>query len=267
MRRYHVFAIITMIAVAALVTAVVTRPGHGEQSLFHAVENGDVRLARILIERGVHPDEPRTLGLTPLMRAALRDQIEMTQLLLDAGADLYATDTGGLGAAHIAAEGNAIGSLRVLASAGADLHERSRSNMNVIQHAAARGSVDVIEVLASEFDLDEPSAVITGGHGAPRVIGPSTLGIAVLNGQIDAVDVLLEMGADVNAPSTSGPTPLLIAIFTNQPASLVTLLLAHGADPTVVAECNLACSGEPGDALHWAMVLNRSEILPFLEDA
>lgn len=263
MKRHAAFALAVVVAAAILGTTAVRR-GDSNDTLADAVAEGDQSRARNLLSDGADPDHPRVLGLTPLMRAALRNDAGMTRLLLDAGADIAARDTGGLTAAHIAAEGNAAESLRALAAAGADIHSPSRSHMNVIQHAAARGSVDVIREFAAQFDLDEPSGFSTGGHGAPRVIGIGTLGLATLNGHAGAAEVLLELGADVNAPSSSGPTPLLIAIFTRQKPHLVALLLAHGADPTIVAKCNLGCSGDGGDAIHWAQVLNRTDLLPLL---
>jgi hypothetical protein len=45
------------------------------------------------------------------------------------------------------------------------------------------------------------------------------------------------------------------------------MLLAAGADPTVVATCNMGCAPFTGDALGWATELGRTDLIPLLEDA
>ncbi len=237
-------------------------------SLAEAVASGDLDGAVTLIEAGADPDEPRSQGFTPLMRAAIRDDAPMAQLLLDAGADLNATELGGLTALHVAAEADSTAALDVLIAAGADPEDRSTNGMNALEHAASAGSVDVIEAIAAtEVDLDARSAIVTGGHGYPRDTGSTALGIAARAGHLDAVVELLELGADVDASSETGHTPLLLAIFSGQSPELVSVLLAAGADPTATATCDAGCSHDDGDAIEWARRLGHDDLIPLLESA
>lgn len=64
-------------------------------------------------------------------------------------------------------------------------------------------------------------------------IGWTPLHEACNRGHTQAVRVLINYGADVNAVSECGTTPLVDASANNHP-SIVKLLLKHGADPRII---------------------------------
>ncbi|NNC39892.1 MAG: hypothetical protein HKN95_04280 [Acidimicrobiia bacterium] len=245
----------------------IPRPVQPQASLSDAVALGDVDLARRLLADSVDPDEPRVLDLTPLMRAALRDDVEMIEVLLTAGADLQATESMGLSSLHIAAQSDSRGAVEALMRAGADIEQRSLNGMNALENAAAWGSLEVIELLAGlGADLNSRSEVVTQGHGYPRDEGPTPLGIAAWSGQLGSIQILLELGAAVDATSSAGNTPLLIAVFSGQAPELVELLLEEGADPEASAECSRGCSLEgTHDVMEWARVLQRTDLVRVLD--
>lgn len=257
------------LTVATVATILVATGGDSppdHSSLADAVAAGDVEAARALLRAGADPDTPRVHGFTPLQRAVLRDDLTMVGVLLAAGADPEAPALEGLTAAHVAAEAGSAGALRLVVEAGADLDARSGNGMNAIDHAAAGGSAAAIEVLATAgAAINAPSQAVTQGHGYPADTGSTPLGIAARAGHTDAVAALLAAGAAVDAPSTSGHTPLLLAVFAGAPADLVGLLLDAGADPTAVATCTERCAYGGGDALDWARHLDRTELIPLLE--
>ncbi len=253
---------------AVLVTVAGDESSSDGPTLADAVVAGDYDLARSLLAAGAPPDEPRSRGYTPLLRAALLDDAAMVQLLIDAGADLGATDLGGLTAWHLAAESDSPAALATLVEAGVDLDATSTNGMNTLQHAAYAGSVEVLEVItATGVELDAPSQSTTGGHGYPVDEGPTALAIAARAGHLDAVRALLELGAAVDAPSSIGQTALLSAIFSGQPAEMVGVLLDAGADPTVRAACLSGCAQSEGDALEWARRAGDPEVVALLEAA
>lgn len=255
-----VFAAIVLIPWADL--------GQDPPSLSDAVEAGDLEMAARLIDEGGDPDEPKVLGMTPLMRAVIREDAAMTELLLDAGADPTASAQERLQPVHLAAQADAVEALELLLEHGADPEVRSINGMNALDHAAAWGSVGALEVLVSVgVDPNQPSEVIAQGHGYPRDRGATPLVTATVAGEEEAIAALLALGADVNATSASGHTALLVAVWSDQPVDLVELLLSHGADPSVVAACDEACSAPPGDALGWALELERDELVPVLQQA
>jgi ankyrin repeat protein len=266
-------AIATGVVVAVLAIAVgllvAQRRSGPSGDLSEAVKSGDADLVRAHLEAGADPDEPQFLGLTPLMRAAVRNDVAIVTLLLGAGADLNAVAPEGLTAAHVAAEADAADSLEALVAAGADLGALSSNGMNALHHAADLGSVGAIEFIAGQgVDLDVRSEVITQGHGHPRDRGSSALGIAARAGQLEAVETLLSLGASVDALSATGHSPLLLAVFSGQSPEVVTALLEAGADPGIKASCaGGGCSAEAGNALHWARLLNEPEMVLLLEGA
>jgi ankyrin repeat protein len=238
------------------------------QSLSEAVAAGNIDIAQSQLIDGADPDEPRLNGFTPLMRAAIRDDVPMVKLLLDAGADLEATSMEGLTVSHMAAQRDAAAALDTLIAAGADLGGRSRNGMNTLDHAAATGSVDTLQAIVNAgIDVDEPSEIITQGHGYPVDTGSTALGIAARAGHVETMTALLSLGASVDGPSAAGQTPLLMAIFSGQPPEVVSLLLDAGADPTVRASCLSGCSFEEGDALTWAHRLGDPDVIPILDRA
>lgn len=143
------------------------RPDVAAGTLADAVAASDHHLARLLLQAGADPDQPRVLGLTPLMRAAIRNDAEMVSILLDAGAELEATDQEGVSALQAAAQADAVHSLERLISAGASLGTESRNGMTAFDHAAEAGSLGAIGVLAPLVDIDAPSDAIAQGHGPP----------------------------------------------------------------------------------------------------
>ena len=233
-----------------------------------AVTAGDLGLAGRLAASGVDPNGPRVLGMTPLMRAANRDDAAMVEALFAAGADLGASDPEGLTATHVAAQADAAASMVALAELGADLGAASRNGMTAFHHAADTGAVHVLRVLADlGVDVDGRSAAITQGHGYPRDIGATALGIAARANRIDAVRLLVELGADVDRTSATGHTPLQLAVFAGSSPELLAELLAAGADPHREARCDAGCSLSVGDTIEWARRLDRSELVPVLEAA
>lgn len=259
---------VVAVAVLALVVAwVVAGPGDDvdddvDATLADAVGAGNAELARSLLAAGADPDQPRVHALTPLMRAAIRDDAAMVRLLLDAGADIAATDNDGQSAMHVAAQTDSAVALAALIEAGADPGSRSHNGMNTFEHAAAWGSVEVIaQVAALGVDLDARSEVITQGHGHPRDVGSTALGVAARAGQVAAIELLIGLGAAVDAPSKSGHSPLMLAVFSDQSPEVVSALLAGGADPL------LAAGSDQRTALDWAGELEREELVPLLEAA
>ncbi|HSJ34985.1 MAG TPA: ankyrin repeat domain-containing protein [Acidimicrobiia bacterium] len=234
-----------------------------------AIASGDRAGVGCLLENGTDPDEPNALGLTPLMQAAARDESGMVADLVSAGADLNATTGAGWTAIHIAARADAPGALAALQAAGADPRSRSTDGMSTLDHAADAGSVAVVEYLIGEgLDPDRRSAFITQGHGYPRSEGLTPLALAVRAGRREAVETLLRLGADVDATTSSGHTPLLIAVFSGQSPELVAALLDAGADPRTRAACIQACSvgdADGLDALEWSRELGRNRLIPLLE--
>lgn len=261
-------ALLAVVIFAMVAAAVALRDRSPTGTFADAVAGDDVELAEALAATGADPDFPTVFGLTPLMRAVNRNLVEMAEVLIAAGADLHATDQEGLSPVHVAAQADAAESLVLLARAGADLEHTSRNGMAPIHHAAATGSIRALRALVDlGVSPEMPSMAVTQGHGYPRDLGATPLGIAAREGHALAVATLLELGAAVDGPSASGHTPLLLAVFAGAPSQVVETLLDAGADPSIVARCELGCSVAAADALGWAHELDRTDSIPLLAAA
>jgi len=238
-------------------------------NLSEAVASGDPDTVEDFVDGAQSLDEPLEFGLTPLMRAVNRDDVEIAEILIDAGADPNSEGLAGLTPAHVSARSDSSASLGLLLEVGADPAQRSANGMNALDHAADAGAAASIEVLVSEtnLDIDEPSQSVTQGHGYPRDLGPTPLGLAVRAERLEATRMLLKLGADVNAPSASGHTPVLLAVFFDASPEIVRLLVESGADLEVHAQCRQGCSAgvESLSVREWAAQLSRDRLLSVLD--
>ena len=149
------------------------RRGGGRTSIDPANEMDGPGLIRLLLERGVNPNqqlyfhpanvrgETNTRGATPLMRAAVNGDLELVKLLLEHGADakLYMADRetpihGVL--AGRAPEKRALEMIRVLHEAGTDVnvvalinHEEEIRGGSALHFAVRKRYKEVIKQLAS----------------------------------------------------------------------------------------------------------------------
>lgn len=132
--------------------------------------------------------------------------------------------------------------------------EYSAIAFNLIQAAASGGNIDIIHhALKLGFDIDSPTAE----NWTP-------LFIATRDGRAEAAQFLIVKGANVNATTNLGATPLIMAITQKYPdekdrENLLAYLLKKGADPNKKDSL-----GNP--PLFYAVAVNRPDILQMLFD-
>jgi tetratricopeptide (TPR) repeat protein len=137
-------------------------------------------------------------------------------------------------------EGN-VPLMELFHSRGADINKTNRLGEQALQHAAWRGKLAAVRWLierGARLDRDGPEW--------------SALHYAVFAGHAEIVNSLMARGADINALSPNGSTPLMMAAREGREAIARTLLTA-GARRDIVNE-----QGE--NALHWAMRNNNLSI-------
>ena len=115
-----------------------------------------------------------------------------------------------------------------------------------VANAARSGNIDALtRLLNSGAPVDEPGAA-------------NPLHFAIMSGHDDAVRILLEHGADINADSALG-TPLNVAASRNR-TSAATMLLSRGADP------NAPGGRQERTPLHSAAFAGAAEVVQVLLD-
>jgi ankyrin repeat protein len=111
------------------------KDNNGTHPFVAAIVMGEPALIEVLLQKGIDPDMKMDLiGTTPLMVAALENQIELVKLLVDAGANINHQNQEGLTALMMAADmGNA------------EIVE------HFLQHRADRSLKDANGMLAADF--------------------------------------------------------------------------------------------------------------------
>ncbi len=223
--------------------------GDGTTALHWAAYREDLEMARQLIEAGAGVKVRTRLGdMTPLFMAAKNGDARMIELLIEAGADpAFATTTGTTPLMIAAASGSAE-AVKALLDHGVDPNAKDvNQGQAALMFAAAPGRVDVIRVLTAHgADVDATSLVPdprkVEGAGGPKwrkgdiaLGGMAPLHFAARDGRTEAVEALLEAGADVNQLTASNKTSALVIAIFNAHFDLAMFLLERGADPRPAA--------------------------------
>lgn len=235
----------------------------GSTALHWAVHRDDGAMVEILLASGARPETASRYGVTPLALAAENGNAAIIEDLLTAGA---AADTAPAEAdlpIMIAARTGVPEALKMLLAHGASPSVRNARGQTPLMWAAAQNYGAAVHILieagarvdARTTDGAEGaarSALAKADYGSRTRSPPPTsftpLLWAVRAGASDAVQVLLDAGADVNDTVSDGQSALVIAAA-NAHWQLADMLLDRGADP------NLAGAG--WNALHQAVRTRR----------
>ena len=202
-----------------------TEYGYGGWTGLHeTAKRGHLDAVRLLLDSAADPNA-REIGdnTTPLHWAAALGHVEVVRALLDAGADVH-----GLGDLH---EGDVIG----WATLGpGTIHEDvvalllERGARHHIFSAIAVGDLDLIRRLVK----DEPVAL---DRRRSRFEHRQTaLHFAISRRRYDIVDLLIELGANLEAEDLHGETPLAFAMLRGDREAMNRLHAAGARPPKTV---------------------------------
>ncbi|MBJ7901168.1 MAG: ankyrin repeat domain-containing protein [Cyanobacteria bacterium RI_101] len=221
----------------------------GHTALLYAVHQGNLAMAEALLSAGAEVDLAKTpQGLTPLMLAAARGQRQIAQMLLEAGADPNRVNEDGSTALMVAAyRGDPVLTAQLLQS-GADpnlvdkqgdsaLGLAIRGNFPALMTQLLRAGADPHRgdcwfTAASENRGDCLQVLLDLGWDVNLADeeGETALHLACLEGRLDIVKQLLRAGTDINPQTALGDTPLALATLQGH-EEIVQFLLDRGADP------------------------------------
>jgi ankyrin repeat protein len=216
--------------------------GDGMTALHWAVTNQDVDTARSLIYAGANVHATTRLnGVTPLWLAAQSGEAVMVYMLLDNKADADAATGAGVTPLMIASASGNPDVVQVLIERGANPNSTEKTyGQTPLMFAAANNEADIIAVLVAKgADAAVATKARTSSTSEPMG-GLTALHYAVRQGNVDAVDALLDRGADINQVSADNTTPLMLATVNGQ-FDLAMHLLERGADATIAT----AAGGTP----------------------
>lgn len=203
------------------------------EAFYLACRNGRLEIARWLLKRGADLERRGFFGGTGLHWASLNGHLETVRFLVEAGADIEAVD-------H---------QFKTTPISWANEGRRSE----VVDFLLARGARCTASQAAAFGRLDVLRTVLEREPGRSWETGrdvPSPLWQAARFGRKQVVEWLIERGADVNAPTVAGETPLHAAASGNDP-EILRILLRHGANPNVRSDSGvtpLHATASRGDA-------------------
>ncbi len=210
----------------------------GATPLYLASVNGNAAMIEKLLAAGADPnDNILEHGETPLMFAARSGSVESVRLLLNAGAKPAVTETReGTAALSWAAEENHAQIVALLLDHGAAADARStpvvprarpqRRRPPVKNEVTKKDEGAVLQAAAQKI-LDDAAAALPPDANATG--GVTALMLAVREGAMETVKVLLDHGAPINETSANGSTALLVALE-NGDAPMARFLIERGAD-------------------------------------
>ncbi|KAI5615153.1 ankyrin repeat and SOCS box protein 2 isoform X2 [Silurus asotus] len=197
---------------------------YGITPFFVAAQTGKVDTLRFLLKNGADINSQAADGATALYEASKNGHVEIVEFLLSQKADTNKPGKTGLLPIHIAAQrGNdRIVSMLIPATSKARVR---RSGISPLHLAAERNRDEILELLIdSGFDVN---ARLSDDRSTMYEDRRSTaLYFSVMNNNIEATSMLLRAGADPNLDTFS---PLLVALRQGC-IRTVTLLVEYGAN-------------------------------------
>jgi ankyrin repeat protein len=206
-------------AASLLAASPIARAG----DLGEAVYAGDLARVKALIASGANVNEKAPLG-APLDRAASKGSVDISVVLIDAGANLEAPGPGGSHPLHFAAMRGKTEVAKLLIARGAEIDALDDGGRTPLI-AATLTAQDIDNVEMIKFLLSakaDPKRQENVYHMTPLHFGAAkNLG--------SVVQLLLDVGVDVNLRDGQGDTPLHHASADGR-VDMVKFLIMHGAD-------------------------------------
>lgn len=200
--------------------ALAARDREGRTVLHAAAAAGEAEAVAVLVDMGADTSAADARGRTPMDVARDKGYQEVVEVLERWELVMTAARRGDLQ------------SLESLLSKRAGVRGRDQYGLTALHLAAVKGHCDAIALLAGSGCMDVESEDVEGHR---------PLHLAVEGGHAEAVELLLDMGADVNARTRRGATPLQMAEAMGYEA-IAQLLCARGAEAAAAPPLCVASS-------------------------
>jgi uncharacterized caspase-like protein len=121
--------------------------GCATSSLINAVNKGDIKVVRAVLDKGVNVNEKDEWGSTALHRAASTGNSDIVRILLDKGANVNEKDERESTALHEAVLYGYPDIVQLLLDRGANVHAQNWLGYTPLHYAAAWGYSDIVQLL------------------------------------------------------------------------------------------------------------------------
>ncbi len=202
----------------------------GWTALHYAAKSGSLECVKLLIKNGAKIDQANVDDQTPLRFAAQSGHFDCMKYLLDNGAELNKKNQYGSTVLHFAVMGGNSECINYLIDNGLDLNKENMLGISPLQGTVVMGRLETLKCLiAKKADCNEKHCNS----------GESLLHFAARGANLQCLQHLIELGADVNARDKKCNTPLHSVGNYGHPRNSESLsvaaeLIRAGADPTAV---------------------------------
>jgi len=192
----------------------------GDTALMIASLKGYLPIVQLLLERGALVNQENKRNYTALIYASEKNHYEIVDILLNHGAYINQPEKDGHTPLILASLFGNEETVHLLLERGADFLLKNNHGWSAIHSAMLYQHLNIVKVLVDYgFPLDD----------ATKDKGITALQIAAERGNEEAVNYLLEKGADKNRASHTGRTALICAAA-NDRLGTVRILVEHGVD-------------------------------------
>ena len=215
--------------------------------------------------------------------AAHQDHPDVVRVLIDAGADID-TNNDGHSPLHLASRSGALEVVKMLVKAGAGVNATDGNGRTCLIDAAHYGHTETVRYLVGLPEVDvnyrgmcsETALHCAVNQGHPDMVqvlidvgadidtrnddGHSPLHCASQEGALEVVKMLVEAGAGVNATDYDGTTSLIFAAINGETETVRYLVGLPEVDVN-------HCDSDNETALDWAMAEGYSDVVQVLIDA
>ncbi len=215
------FTVMLAIGVLApLAKPAAAQTGFDGPALIVAARRADAEAIRALLAEGADVHVRYGDGTPALHWATHLDSDDLVALLITSGADVNSADDHGVTALSLACLNGSAALVQTLLDAEADPNAARASGETVLMTAARVGNVDVVKLLLAAGA--DPNAT-------EALLGQTALMLAIAENHTPVARILLESGAGVSARTDNRFTPLLFAAQQGN-IDAAQLLLSAGAD-------------------------------------
>jgi ankyrin repeat protein len=175
-----------------------------EQQLISAAAEGDTKAVLELLEGGADIDATNNQGVTAVMAATQKNNVDTVKALIEKGADINIRNNNKDNVLLYAGAEGLLEIVKLAVQAGADTTITNRFGGTALIPASDRGHVDIVEELLTNSDTDVNH--MNNLHWT-ALLEAVILGDGRENYQ-EIVQLLVDHGADVNISDRDGVTPL-----------------------------------------------------------
>lgn len=206
-------------------------------ALIPAASSGHLEICKLLVKEGIDVNAKDKDGITALMEASIMGHEKIVEFLLEKGADVNAVASSNVSAMWLAASEGRVEVMKLLAKNNAEASNTRVDGISTLMTAAVGGHTEAVEILLE----NGADPTITDGDGLiplmsaaengtvatlkaiidhvndPDYInlisntGFSSLIIAAAHGHVEAVEYLLDNGAQADAVHENKVTALMYA--------------------------------------------------------